>query len=235
MFSGDGSSVDPMFSGVSLQSLLSLNPSLFADGFPTLASVTEGPTIPQPPNLTHHNKLLVPKTEPPNFHRLPQLRSPEQPDPKRHRLDSSVIPQSSLARQRRQKLSEKTRCLQKLMPWDKKMDQATLLEEAYKYVKFLQAQFRVLQSMPSRAAPFLIPPHLQNGAVFGDLEKLNRCQLLQVLVNSPVAQTMLYSQGFCVFSLEQLSLLRKLSERRQQQQQHHQHVADPASSKTFFN
>ncbi|KAL2331798.1 hypothetical protein Fmac_019379 [Flemingia macrophylla] len=136
-----------------------------------------------------------------------------------------VIPQSKLARQRRQKLSEKTRCLQKLMPWDKKMDQATLLEEAYKYVKFLQAQFRVLQSMPSStststsssaSSPFLLP----NDGVFGHLQRLNRTQLLQVLVNSPVAQTMLYSQGFCVFSLEQLSLLRKFS----QTTHHHLHL-----------
>ncbi|CAJ1956390.1 unnamed protein product [Sphenostylis stenocarpa] len=242
MYSGDASSFDPMFSATSLQSLLSLNPSLFADGFPTLASLTDDPTlIPQP---SQPPKLLVPKTEPPPqpfkffpqyhptaFHRLPHLRSPDQPHPKRHRLDSPVIPQSNLARQRRQKLSEKTRCLQKLMPWDKKMDQGTLLEEAYKYVRFLQAQFRVLQSMPSHASSSS-PSFRQNGTVFVDLEKLNRSQLLQVLVNSPVAQTMLYSQGFCVFSLEQLSLLRKLSERRQHQ---HPHVTDPASSKSFFN
>ncbi|XP_027343343.1 transcription factor bHLH117 [Abrus precatorius] len=234
MFSADAHSFDPMFSGVSLQSLLSLNPSLFADGFPTLASLTDHP------NLDDKKKLLIPKTEPqpfsffPKYHRLPQLHSP---DHKRHRLDPSsetspaiggkapsMIPQSNLARQRRQKLSEKTRCLQKLMPWDKKMDQATLLEEAYKYVKFLQAQFCVLQSMPSQSHS---SPFLNNGAVFGDLESLNRSQVLQVLVNSPVAQTMLYSQGFCVFSVEQLALLRKLSDTRQLQHR--------ASSKTFFN
>ncbi|KAG5140989.1 hypothetical protein JHK84_034757 [Glycine max] len=238
MFSGDGSSMDPMFSGMSLQSLLSMNPSLFEDGFPTLSSLTDDvPTliIPQSTELNHTNantKLPIPKTEPLNFfpqYQLPPLCSPE---PKRQRLESPpVIPQSSLARQRRQKLSEKTRYLQKLMPWDKKMDQATLLEEAYKYVKFLQAQSRVLHSMPSHSHSH--SQFGQNGAAFGDLEKLNRSQALQVLVNSPVAQTMLYSQGFCVFSLEQLSLLRKLSQTRQQQQ----HMPpDPASSsRTFFN
>ncbi|KAK7324766.1 hypothetical protein VNO77_28598 [Canavalia gladiata] len=258
IFSGDASSIDPMFSGVSLQSLLSLNPSVFADGFPTLASLTDDP------NLDDKKKpLLVPKNEylpiqqqqlpqPQSFnffhsydHRLPPLRSPDPSyaDRKRHRLDSpaadystvrgkapSVIPQSNLARQRRQKLSEKTRCLQKLMPWDKKMDQATLLEEAYKYVKFLQAQFWVLQSMPSHSHSHSSPFPNNSGGVLGDLERLNRSQVLQVLVNSPVAQTMLYSQGFCVFSIEQLALLRKLSERR-----HHQQISDPTSSKTFFN
>jgi len=241
MYSGDGSSLDPIFSGSSLQSLLSLDPSLFADGFLPLASLTDDPTlIPQQQQPSEPPKLLVPKTEPsPSqpfkffsqypptpFLRLPHLRSPDQPQPKRQRMESPVIPQSNLARQRRQKLSEKTRCLQRLMPWDKKMDQGTLLEEAYKYVRFLQAQFRVLQSMPSQSSSSA-PSLRQNGAVFVDLEKLNRSQLLQVLVNSPVAQTMLYSQGFCVVSLEQLSLLKKLIDRRQ----HH----DPASSKSFFN
>lgn len=43
-----------------------------------------------------------------------------------------VVPHSELARKRRQKLSEKTRCLQKLMPWDKKMDTGSMLQEAYK-------------------------------------------------------------------------------------------------------
>ncbi|XVF01836.1 hypothetical protein REPUB_Repub04eG0123400 [Reevesia pubescens] len=38
-----------------------------------------------------------------------------------------IIPHSKLARNRRQKLSEKTRCLSKLMPWDKKMDTGTML------------------------------------------------------------------------------------------------------------
>ncbi|XP_061364384.1 transcription factor bHLH117 [Gastrolobium bilobum] len=291
MFSGDASSFDPMFSGVSLQSLLTLNPSLFTNGFPNLASLTDVDppqlNLPEPtetPNLKE-KKLLVPKNEnhhnhpypshlpieeflaqqPFNFfpkyqpydhssafHRLPQLRSPETSYPaerKRLRLDPtadsaaaaavrgkapSVIPQSNLARQRRQKLSEKTRCLQKLMPWDTKMDQATLMEEACKYVKFLQAQFCVLQSMPSQTSPFLAAVHNNGGGggggggVFGDLERLNRNQVLQVLVNSPVAQTMLYSQGLCVFSMEQLALLTQLYDRKQQ-------MSDNASSKTFFN
>ncbi|AES71758.1 hypothetical protein MTR_3g082450 [Medicago truncatula] len=47
--------------------------------------------------------------------------------------------------------------------------------------------------------------------VFDDLEKLNRNQALQILVNSPVAKTKLCEQCYCVFSMEQFSLLRKLS------------------------
>lgn len=124
-----------------------------------------------------------------------------------------VVPQSSLARQRRQKISDKTRCLQKLMPWDKKMDMATMLEEAYKYIKFLQAQVRALQSMPCESS---FVPHnpINDSGPLGGLTRLNRQQLLQVLVNSPVAQTMLYSKGCCVFSREQLILLKKLAEGR---------------------
>ncbi|KAK9285074.1 hypothetical protein L1049_024259 [Liquidambar formosana] len=126
----------------------------------------------------------------------------------------SLMPQSSLARQRRQRVSDKTRYLQKLMPWDRKMDMATMLEEAYKYVKFLQAQISVLQSMPSEST-FAAQQNSSGGiGEFGGLGRLNRQQLLQVLVNSPVAQTMLYSQGCCVFSVEQLVLLKKMAERR---------------------
>lgn len=127
------------------------------------------------------------------------------------------FPRSALARQRRQKLSDKTRCLQKLLPWDKKMDIATMLEEAYKYVKFLQAQLLALQSMPCESAISTGSNNynsVSNSGAFGGLERLNRNQLLQVLVNSPVAQTMLCSQSFCVFSAEQLGLIQKIAEKR---------------------
>ncbi|XAR68073.1 hypothetical protein NMG60_11003074 [Bertholletia excelsa] len=129
----------------------------------------------------------------------------------------AVFRQSALAKQRRRKISDKTRCLQKLMPWDKKMDYATMLEEAYKYVKFLQAQVRVLQSMPSDCSSFVTQNYVNN--FFGRLGTLNRQQLLQVLVNSPAAQTMLYSQGCCVYSIEQLHMLKKVAERNALYQQ----------------
>ncbi|KAL5082071.1 hypothetical protein RYX36_010492 [Vicia faba] len=154
------------------------------------------------------------------FHHLPQLHSlehsntkrlrhlfteettpPQQKQPHFVRVKSpSLIPQSKLARQRRQTLSEKTRCLQKLMPWDKKMDQATLFEEAYKYVKFLQAQVSALQSMPFHSTTTTYSGGGGDDSVCGDLKGLNRKQALQVVVNSPVAQTKLYSQGYCAIS-----------------------------------
>ncbi|OMO60214.1 hypothetical protein CCACVL1_24327 [Corchorus capsularis] len=114
----------------------------------------------------------------------------------------------------RQKLSDKIRCLQKLMPWDKKMDTVTMLEEASKYVRFLQAQVSVLQSMPITSS---FGPTEQNAPVpldYGVLGRLNRQQLLQVLLNSPAAQTTLSSQANCVFAYEQLVSLKKATERQ---------------------
>lgn len=111
------------------------------------------------------------------------------------------------------------------------MDQATLYEEAYKYVKFLQAQLSVLQSMPSYGVGYGGGGTTASGGVFDDLEKLKRNQALQILVNSPVAQTKLCERGYCVFSMEQFSLLKKLSEKRQQQENFSEH----GSSKTFFH
>ncbi|XVF66944.1 hypothetical protein PTKIN_Ptkin10aG0080600 [Pterospermum kingtungense] len=124
-----------------------------------------------------------------------------------------IIPHSEIARRRRQKISEKTRCLQKLMPWDKKMDTGTMLQEAYKYIQFLQAQISILQSMPITSC-FVSAERVDDpfGFDYTGLGRLNRQQLLQVLLNSPAAQTMLYSQGFCVISDEQLLLLKKAKE-----------------------
>lgn len=134
----------------------------------------------------------------------------------------SILPEIELvkARKRRQTISEKTSCLQKLLPWDKKMDRATMLEEAYKYVKFLQAQVSVLQSMPV-VSSFTSRNPAGNGAVnvFGGLGRLNRQQLLQVMVNSPGVQTMLYSKGLSVYSVEQLVTMKKVAERKALYQQ----------------
>ncbi|KAF9611911.1 hypothetical protein IFM89_036694 [Coptis chinensis] len=128
----------------------------------------------------------------------------------------NVIPSSELARKRRKLVSEKTLVLEKLMPWEKKMNMASMLGEAQKYIKFLQAQVGVLQSMPYLSS---FRPLMENssnndaaGLSFGGLEKLNRQQLLQVLVNSPVAQTFLSSKESCVFSLEQVVFLKRVTD-----------------------
>ncbi|MED6183500.1 hypothetical protein PIB30_038427 [Stylosanthes scabra] len=227
-------SIDPMFSGMSLQSLLNLNPSL-------LSLLTDHP--PQPPQLPNYQPFnFIPKR--PRLHYSSCCSSSSSSStPSSHRA-KPLPPKSNFARQRRQKLSEKTRCLQKLMPWDKKMDQATLFEQAYTYVKFLQAQVCVLQSMPYHTPPPPPPPSFNNGGRgcvfgFGDLERLSRNQLLQVLVNSPVAQTVMSSQGLCVFSMEQLDLLTKLSSERrlllESMNANNNKMNMVSDSKPFFN
>nr|CAD1819200.1 unnamed protein product [Ananas comosus var. bracteatus] len=95
------------------------------------------------------------------------------------------------------------------------MDTATLLEEANKYVRFLEAQVTALQTMPERSARFA-PPREPPGSLpcpAAALGRLNRQQLLQVLVNSPVVQDRLYARGLCVFSAEQVASLRCSAER----------------------
>ncbi|XP_050206555.1 transcription factor bHLH117 [Mercurialis annua] len=122
----------------------------------------------------------------------------------------------------RQRMSDKIRELRKLMPWDKKMDTATLLGEAFKYVKFLQAQVQALETMPfldmdDSSSSSLSPPsgyyyyNTDNAAESeddvsvcgGTMGLLSRQQLLQILLNTGEAQNRLYSQGCCVFSIEQ--------------------------------
>ncbi|KAL7133985.1 hypothetical protein ABFS83_12G176000 [Erythranthe nasuta] len=52
----------------------------------------------------------------------------------------STDPQSVAARERRQRISERFKILQSLVPGGSKMDTVSMLEEAIQYVKFLQNQ-----------------------------------------------------------------------------------------------
>ncbi|KAK8919276.1 Transcription factor bHLH117 [Platanthera zijinensis] len=117
------------------------------------------------------------------------------------------------SRQRRQLISERIRILEKLMPWERRMDAGTMLEEASKYIKFLEAQVTALETMP--AASGFTPPSLPPKNAFG-MERLTRQQLLQVMVSSSIIQNMLYKKGFCIVSVEQVALLRQAKERRMQ-------------------
>ncbi|KAL6657674.1 hypothetical protein ACP70R_005454 [Stipagrostis hirtigluma subsp. patula] len=55
-------------------------------------------------------------------------------------------PQSLYARKRRERINERLRILQNLVPNGTKVDISTMLEEAAQYVKFLQLQIKLLSS-----------------------------------------------------------------------------------------
>ncbi|KAG2704714.1 hypothetical protein I3760_05G017200 [Carya illinoinensis] len=59
---------------------------------------------------------------------------------------SATDPQSLYARKRRERINERLRILQNLVPNGTKVDISTMLDEAVQYVKFLQLQIKLLSS-----------------------------------------------------------------------------------------
>ncbi|EYU40274.1 hypothetical protein MIMGU_mgv1a020949mg, partial [Erythranthe guttata] len=86
-----------------------------------------------------------------------------------------------------------------------KMNMATVLEEAYRYIKFLQAQVSALQSMPcqsGRATSGAGVPATRIGG--GDLGRLNRLNIprphkIQVLSSNLVCVCSIFNNFLCEF------------------------------------
>lgn len=109
-----------------------------------------GIIVPNPSCLSYsYPEIPVVPSTLPEFPVGPPTYDPGSCDLKKEQPAGSTSAQSIAARQRRRKITEKTQELGKLVPGGQKMNTAEMLQSAYKYIKFLQAQVGVLEFMNS--------------------------------------------------------------------------------------
>ncbi|EYU25509.1 hypothetical protein MIMGU_mgv1a021485mg, partial [Erythranthe guttata] len=82
---------------------------------------------------------------------------------------SATDPQSLYARKRRERINERLKILQNLVPNGTKVDISTMLEEAVQYVKFLQLQIKLLSSDDL----WMYAPIAYNGMDIGMYQKIS--------------------------------------------------------------
>ncbi|GLT35645.1 hypothetical protein SLA2020_100800 [Shorea laevis] len=98
----------------------------------------------------------------------------------------NLSPQSIAARERRRKITKKTQELGSLIPGGQKMNTAEMLQAAYKYVKFLQAQVGLLQIM----------------SLIQEKKEIVHTEELPSLLASQAIQEKLYSSEKCLIPKE---------------------------------